>query len=104
MSQEQHERDARLLREIVDDPNVRAQEVEVFADMLDRIVERHSVLTPKQRKWANDVAERLGVEPSEGAEEAIADTRFTEGAVPRGREVESLVTGRASKPPGRGLD
>jgi hypothetical protein len=113
--QEQGERDQRMLKELIRgseedraapwrEPYLKESEQQAFEDMLDTLeAGRFPSLTARQRKWANDVAERLGVEPSEGPEDdgAPKDTRFTDGPVPRGREVRSLVKGLAKCPPGR---
>lgn len=106
--QEQGERDQRLLKELVaavDDERGRLSDSEqqAFEGMLDTLeAGRFPCLTGRQRKWANDVAERLGVEPSQGPEDDTPkDTRFTQGPVPRGREVPLMVKGQAKCPPGR---
>jgi hypothetical protein len=101
---EQGERDQRVLREIIAVAHdLTANECEAFEGMLDTLeAGRFPTLTARQRKWANDVAQRVHVEPSEGPEDdAPQDTRFTSGTIPRGREVASLVKGIVKCPPGR---
>jgi hypothetical protein len=96
----QHEGDLRLLNALLAS-DLSDLEAEAFEDMADRIAGDYGgVLTPRQRAWANNVADRVDVEPSEGPE-AIKDTRFTDGPIPRGREVPLLVKDRPLRPPGR---
>ena len=79
---------------------------EAFVDMADRLEGRPgSILSPKQRRWVNQTARRLHVEPSEGPEDdELAEepvTRLTAGDVPRGAEVPSMVGALPKRPPAR---
>ena len=102
---EQGERDVKLLEELIGaSHDLSAYECEAFEGMLGTIESgRFQAMTAKQRRWANDVAQRLRIEPSEGPEDdgAPKETRFTNGPVPRGKEVQSMVKGLAKVPPGR---
>jgi hypothetical protein len=96
-----HEGDVRLLNELLASDHLSDSEAEAFEDMADRIAGDYGgVLTPKQRAWANSVAERCEVEPSEGPE-AEKESRFTPAPVPRGREVQILVKKGPLRPPGK---
>lgn len=77
-----------------------------FEDMLSRLEKRPgSVLSPKQRRYVNGFARRLGLEPSEGPEdEELAEppiARLTSGAVPRGNEVAPAWSDKPLRPPAR---
>jgi hypothetical protein len=62
---------------------------------------RYQTMTARQRRWVNEVAGRVDVEPSVGPEddEPREGVRFTEGPPPRGREVELLVRDHPTRPP-----
>ena len=78
------------------------REIEAMLEMLNRMDDKLiNTLSPKQRKWANDVAKRFDIEPSEGPEEdnEPEPVRLTDGDVPRWAEVELLVKDRPLKPP-----
>lgn len=99
----QRSEDLRVLREIDaydDDESVPEAMLEMLNRMEDKLI---NTLSPKQRKWANDVAKRFDIEPSEGPEEdnEPEPVRLTDGDVPRGAEVELLVKDRPLKPPVR---
>jgi hypothetical protein len=101
----QRDEDLRVLRELGeladDDEEVPEAMVEMLNRMEDNLLR---TLSPKQRKFVNDVAKRFKVEPSDGAEEDPDEpepVRLTAGEIPRGAEVELLVKGRPLKPPGR---
>jgi hypothetical protein len=105
MSAEQRASDIRVLREIraTDDGEDARDVQEAFEGMLIRLEEGQGTLSPKQRKWVNDVARRLEIEPSIGPEddEGPEPVRFTSGEIPRGKEVELNVGPLPLKPPGR---
>ena len=79
------------------------RELEAFEGMLDTLeAGRFQTLTARQRKWVNDVAQRVHVEPSQGPEDdSPREQRFTEGPIPRGREIPMMIKGLAKAPPGR---
>ena len=98
MNQQRHD-DLALLLAIIAISSVVA-----FGEMLDRLKAHHqTVLTPKQRGWANRAAAAMGLEErSEGPEDDGPElTRLTGGAVPRGAEVVSLVRDKPLRPPGK---
>lgn len=93
----QRDRDLALLRKLVDenDGGLYSGERQAFWDMLERLeVEEQSQLTDKQRSWVTETAERLDCADA-------VESRFTDGPVPRGREVEILVKDKPLRPPTR---
>ena len=109
MSAEQRASDLRVLNVLLGDEENHlslelATTINAFADMLIALQEgRRETLTPKPRKWVNDVAEQVGIEPSLGPTDdgGPEPVRFTSGDVPRSKEVELNVGPRPLKPPGR---
>jgi hypothetical protein len=107
---DQRNRDLRVLRELCEEGEVEGTSLDVpeaFYEMLVRVEERGLVLTPKQRKWVNDVAAKSGfIEESAGPEEdgGPEPACFTDGPIPRGKEVELLVRDKPLRPPARTPD
>lgn len=93
---EQHRRDVSLLKLVLADPDFGGERRAAFDDMLER-VETHPTwtLTEKQRAWAREEADRLGL-----SEETPSQRNR---GVPRGREVERAAVLRVlpKSPPGR---
>ena len=85
---EQRKLDMALLTEVLDQPcaeegekwqdeELRPNEAGAFADMLDSLNDAQAMLTVKQREWATNVAERMG----------LSAPPLRSENVPRGREV-----------------
>jgi len=75
-------------------------EREAFEDMLFQVEKRP--LSPKQRYWVNSVLERFdGTEPIGGLEDdgTPPEQRFTDGDIPRGKDVEPMWKDKPLKPP-----
>ena len=79
--------------------------LDAFEDMLIRLEEgRIYELTPKQRRWLDEVAARAGIDERCGDSDEDQDpepVRFTGGSIPRGREVDLNVGPKVTRPPGR---
>ena len=77
------------------DSSIQDAEADAFADMLERLEAGQAELTSKQRVWATEAADRLGV--------LYGDPAKRNAKVPRGREVELEVLRmpRPLRPPGR---
>lgn len=95
----QNDDDLRVLRELTEEI-----ESPAFDDMLEKLEAKlGSVLSPKQRRWVNQVAVQNRIEPSPGPEDDSAPepVRLTAGEIPRGKEVALLVKDKPLKPPTR---
>jgi hypothetical protein len=78
------ESDLVLLTDLLnDDEKLSDEEVEAFVDMHGRLQRQqaHSKLSDKQRKWAEDVADRLGISYTRRSAKQAQN-------VPKGREVK----------------
>jgi hypothetical protein len=88
------EEDMQLLRKTLDE-ELSEYERDAFADMLSMLHHgRRLELSPKQREWLKQVAERVGAQFD-------YQNLVSEGKAPRGREVASMVTDHPLKPPKR---
>jgi hypothetical protein len=81
MKSEDRKADLALLRDLKDHDELSEDESDAFGDMYERLENgTFPTLTDKQRKWARDVADRVGIAYARLASEKAEN-------VPRGREV-----------------
>ena len=87
-----------LLKTLLDNEDLTDEEREVFEEMLLKCQRGKGNLTAKQRKWAEEVADRLELEFG-------SENMFSDGKVPVGKAVETPWLLRHEnlpmKPPGR---
>jgi hypothetical protein len=81
MKSEDRKSDLALLRDLIADHGLSADEADAFGDMKDRLDNgTFATLSDKQRQWAQDAADRLGIAYTRRSAEQAAN-------VPKGREV-----------------
>lgn len=81
MKSEDRKSDLALLRDLVADDRLSEDEFDAFGGMGDRMKDgTYAILTDKQRKWAQEVADRLGISYTRRSAEKAEN-------VPKGREV-----------------
>lgn len=82
MKSEDRKADLALLRDLKDHDDISEDESEAFGDMHERLENgTFATMTDKQRKWARDVADRVGIAYARLSSEKAEN-------VPRGREVK----------------